>query len=66
MASDDTQRPTPFQQGNTALRSGHYAAAIRYYALGLADEPSHRNGPIAGQLAAKSGACAGALSSPGA
>ncbi len=46
------QPPTALTQGNHALRDGDPAQAIRHYALGLVDEPSHHNGPIAAQLAA--------------
>jgi len=44
--------PSPLAQGNAALRHGDPAQAIRHSALGLVDEPSHQNGPIAAQLAA--------------
>ncbi|WPL15210.1 hypothetical protein Thiowin_00093 [Thiorhodovibrio winogradskyi] len=49
---DGSVRPTALTQGNHALRDGDPAQAIRHYALGLVDEPSHQNGPIAAQLAA--------------
>ncbi|WPL18940.1 hypothetical protein Thiowin_04036 [Thiorhodovibrio winogradskyi] len=49
---DGSAPPTALTQGNHALRDGDPAQAIRHHALGLVDEPSHRDGPIAAQLAA--------------
>jgi len=45
--SSERKPLTPLQQGNAALRSGQYAAAIRHYALGLLD---HHNQPQPNQL----------------
>ncbi|WPL15215.1 hypothetical protein Thiowin_00098 [Thiorhodovibrio winogradskyi] len=41
--------PPPSPKATTPCAT---AQAIRHYALGLVDEPSHQNGPIAAQLAA--------------
>ncbi|WPL15220.1 hypothetical protein Thiowin_00103 [Thiorhodovibrio winogradskyi] len=53
--SDDPSAPLQTQaqtqnQPPTALAQGNHA--LRHHALGLVDEPSHQNGPIAAQLAA--------------
>lgn len=44
--------PTALSLGNRAEQAGQHAQAVRHYALGLADESSHGNSPLAAQLAA--------------
>ncbi|EIC23723.1 glycosyltransferase [Thiorhodovibrio frisius] len=44
--------PTALQQANAALRSHHYAEAIRWYALGMRDgDKDAHHGPLTHQLA---------------